>query len=244
MAMSVFQLRVIDGIDRPALGAMWPTATGRALVLDVGANVEATARQLVQFAIMGEAHFRALTRKAKPTVGLLNVGAEELKGHDLVRSAATILREADAAMDFVGFVEGSDISKGAVDVIVTDGFTGNVALKTAEGTARLMGGWVKSALTRNALTKLGALFMMPSLNVLKAQMNPSNINGAPLLGLNGLVLKSHGGADAEGIAAALRMAETLARHPFGEEIARTVKTVEARAAERRLDQPPVSVVAE
>ena len=229
MAMSVMQLRMIEGIDRPAITAVWPTKTGRTAVLDVGANVEATAKQLVQFAIMGEAYFRALTRKEKPTVGLLNVGAEELKGHDLIRTAANILRDADPEMAFEGFVEGDDITSGAVDVVVTDGFTGNVALKTAEGAARLMAGWIKDALTSSIRSKLGAALLMPALNVLKDQMNPSKENGAPLLGLNGLVVKSHGGADAEGIAAAVKVAHNLAQYPLQEEIARTVSKVEARA---------------
>src|SRR5690606_12755112 len=127
-----------DGVDRPAITAFWPTPRGHTVVLDVGANVEADEMQLVQFAIMGESFFRAMTGEAKPTVGLLNVGAEEQKGHELIRRAARVLREADSDMAFSGFVEGNDISKGTVDVVVTDGFTGNVALKTAEGAARLV----------------------------------------------------------------------------------------------------------
>lgn len=234
MAMGVLQLRKIEGIDRPAISCLWPTAKGLSVVLDVGANVEASAKQLVQFAIMGEAYFRALTEKDKPSVGLLNVGAEELKGHDLIRNAATILREADSEMNFVGFVEGNGISAGQADVVVTDGFTGNVALKTAEGTARMVGGWLKEALTSNLMSKLGAALMMSSLKSLKQRMDPSEVNGAPLLGLNGLVIKSHGGADASGIAAALKTAEKLAAHPFQDEIRRTVAKVEARADEQML----------
>ncbi|MEM9233792.1 MAG: phosphate acyltransferase PlsX [Pseudomonadota bacterium] len=234
MAMGVLQLRKIEGIDRPAIGCIWPTIRGKSVVLDVGANVEATSKQLVQFAIMGEAYFRALTAKQSPTVGLLNVGAEEMKGHDLIRTAATILKEADREMDFVGFVEGNGISFGEADVVVTDGFTGNVALKTAEGTARMIGGWMKDALTANLLSKAGAALMMPSLKNLKQRMDPSEANGAPLLGLNGLVIKSHGGSDADGIAAAVRTAETLANHPFQDEIRRTVAKVEARAEEKHL----------
>lgn len=232
MAISVLQLRMIEGIDRPAITAVWPTKTGgRTAMLDVGANVEATAKQLVQFAIMGEAYFRALTGKEKPVVGLLNVGAEELKGHELIRTAADTLRAADQEMAFHGFVEGDDITSGMADVVVTDGFTGNIALKTAEGTARMVGGWVKEALTGSLRSKLGSAIMMPALMELKERMNPSHANGAPLLGLNGLVIKSHGGADAEGIASALKVAQDLASHPFQEEIARTVRKVEARAAQ-------------
>ncbi len=232
MAVSVLQLRMIEGVARPAITAAWPTLVGKSVVLDVGANVEATAEQLVQFAIMGEAYYRALTGKQKPTVGLLNVGAEELKGHELIRSAATILREADQEMAFEGFVEGDDISKGTVDVIVTDGFTGNIALKTAEGTARMIGTWVKEALTGSLISKAGAALMMGSLKGLKHKMDPSRVNGAPLLGLNGLVIKSHGGADANGIAAALQTADALARHPFQDEIKSTIAKVTERVARR------------
>ena len=228
MAMSVLQLRMIEGADRPAITASWPTRRGRTVVLDVGANVEATPAQLVQFAIMGEAYYAALTGKEHPSVGLLNVGEEEAKGHEVIREAAQILRDADPDMDFRGFVEGDDISAGAVDVVVTDGFTGNIALKAAEGTARMIGGWIKDALTRNAMSKAGALLLAPSLRNLKARMDPSEMNGAPLLGLTGLVVKSHGGADAAGVAAALCTTENLATHPFQEQIRQTIAAVEAR----------------
>ncbi|WOI54091.1 phosphate acyltransferase PlsX [Parvularcula sp. LCG005] len=245
MAMSKLQLRMIEGVDRPAITAVWPTRTGRSVVLDVGANVEVNAKQLVQFAIMGEAYFRALTGEAKPKVGLLNVGAEEQKGHELIRLAATTLREAETGMNFRGFVEGDDIGKGVVDVIVTDGFTGNIALKTAEGTARQMGTWLKESLTENLLSKLGALLLMGSLKKLRARMNASNFNGAPLLGLNGIVIKSHGSADAEGMCSAIRVAENLAKHPFQDEIARTVDEVETRTAERvAREEAALSAVAE
>lgn len=245
MAMSVLQLRMIEGIDRPAITSVWPTKTGRTVVLDVGANVEATAAQLVQFAIMGEAYFRALTGKTHPTVGLLNVGAEELKGHELIRTAANILKEADPEMALAGFVEGDDITAGEVDVVVTDGFTGNIALKTAEGAARMMGGWVKEALTGSVLSRLGAALMRPALIGLKDKMNPSNVNGAPFLGLNGLVIKSHGSADADGVAAALMVAQELAQHPFQAEISRTVARVERRATARNMsDKAEVRAAAE
>lgn len=245
MAMGVLQLRKIEGIDRPAISCLWPTVRGLSVVLDVGANVEASAKQLVQFAIMGEAYYRALTDTKKPSVGLLNVGAEELKGHELIRTAATILRNADHEMNFTGFVEGNGISAGDADVIVTDGFTGNIAIKTAEGTARMIGGWMKDAMTAGLLSKAGAALMMPSLKALKQKMNPSYANGAPLLGLNGLVIKSHGGADADGIAAAIKTAETLAKHPFQDEVRRTVARVESRAEEQHLAMdPPAEAAAE
>ncbi|MEE4208168.1 MAG: phosphate acyltransferase PlsX, partial [Parvularcula sp.] len=229
MAIAKLQLRMIEGVDRPAASALWPTMTGKAVVLDVGANIEVEAAQLVQFAIMGEAYYRSMSGKERPRVGLLNVGEEDLKGSTLIKNAAKILREADPEMDFIGFVEGDDISSGEVDVVVTDGFTGNIALKTAEGTARLVGAWVKEALTANMMSKLGAVMMMPSLKTLKHRMNPSSVNGAPLLGLGGLVVKSHGGSDAEGVAAALTMTEELAARPFLDEIKRTVAKVSERA---------------
>jgi glycerol-3-phosphate acyltransferase PlsX len=229
MAVSRMQLGMIDGVDRPAITALWPTPRGRVVVLDVGANVEANERELVTFAIMGEAFFRALTGKAKPSVGLLNVGAEELKGHELIRSAAKTLREADPDMAFIGFVEGNDISEGAADVVVTDGFTGNIALKTAEGAARLVGGWIKEALTGSLLAKLGSLLMIGDLKKLKAKIDPSSVNGGVFLGVNGTVVKSHGGADAKGVASAIEMATTLVGKGFRREVSETVALVRARA---------------
>ena len=230
MAMSTLQLRLIPGVDRPAITALWPTPRGRSVVLDVGANVEANADHLVQFAIMGEAFFRAMSGTVKPSVGLLNVGAEELKGHELIRTAASIIREADPEMAFSGFVEGDDISKGTVDVVVTDGFSGNIALKSAEGAARLVGRWMKEALTGSLLSRIGALMMVNELRKLKDRIDPSSANGGVLLGLNGLVLKSHGGAAAKGVASAVSMAANLARHPFQEEVSATLTRVRERAA--------------
>jgi len=228
MALARLQLRMIEGIDRPAITALWPTPRGRTVVLDVGANVEADENQLVQFAIMGEAFYRALMGVEKPTVGLLNVGAEDLKGHELIRMAARVLREADPDMAFKGFVEGDDISKGSVDVVVTDGFSGNIALKSAEGAARLVGGWVKEALTGTLNAKFGAIFMFPGLRKLKDRIDPSSNNGGFFLGVNGIVVKSHGGANARGVASAVNMAAGLARQPFREEVAETVKAVMRR----------------
>ncbi len=236
MALSIKQLGIIDGVDRPAMTALWPTPRGRTVVLDVGANVEATDNQLVQFAIMGEAFFRSLTGEQKPIVGLLNVGAEELKGHEIVRSAARILREADPEMSFAGFIEGNDISKGTVDVVVTDGFTGNVALKTAEGAARLVGSWLKQALTASLITRVGALLLRVQLMRLKERMDPSSVNGAVFLGLNGLIVKSHGGADAAGVKSAIEMAASLASRPFRDEVAETIARVGMRAAETKTQE--------
>ncbi len=247
MAVSLFQLKKIAGIDRPAVTALWPTQRGRTVVLDVGANVEADENQLVQFAIMGEAFFRALMGAEKPTVGLLNVGAEDLKGHDLIRKAARVLREADPEMAFKGFVEGNDISGGVVDVVVTDGFTGNVALKSAEGAARLVGRWVKETLNGTLNAKLGALLMAPGLKKLKDRIDPSSVNGGVFLGINGVVVKSHGGSDARGVASAVKMAASLAQAPFRDEVAQTVASVMARSdalARRREAESDVTVAAQ
>ena len=238
MAMSVVSLRLIEGVDRPAIAAIWPTMKGRSVVLDVGANVEADAGQLTKFAIMGEAFCRTLTGNAKPSVGLLNVGAEELKGHEMIRTAAQYLREADPDMNFHGFVEGDDISSGTVDVVVTDGFTGNIALKTAEGAARLVGSWVRGALTGSLLAKCGALLAYGPLRGLKQKMDPNSVNGGVFLGLKGVIVKSHGGAAAHGVASAIRMAHGLAQSSYQAEIAATVARVAQRLSDRPVDESP------
>jgi len=219
MAVARHQLKMIASVDRPAITALWPTKAGRSVVLDVGANVDAEPEQLVHFAVMGEAFFRSLHGKARPSIGLLNVGAEELKGHGRIRDAARILRERLPDLDFRGFVEGNDISSGTVDVVVTDGFSGNIAIKSAEGAARLVGGWMGDAVRRSWLTRLGSLFMAGELKALKERMNPSSVNGGVFLGLNGLVVKSHGSADAEGVASALMIAESLARRALIADVA-------------------------
>ncbi len=219
MAIAMLVLRRMPGVRRPAMTALWPTAGGRSVVLDVGANLEADADQLVIYAIMGEAYARAITDKARPTVGLLNVGTEDMKGHEEIRAAAEILRDASLDLDYHGFVEGTDITAGAVDVVVTDGFTGNVALKTAEGTARFVAGLVKEALTSSLRAKFGAFLAMSGLRKMRDTVNPSKSNGGVFLGLNGVVVKSHGGTDAEGFATALHLASTLAGSHYMEEVA-------------------------
>ena len=220
MAISMLILRKMDGVYRPGMTALWPNMKGeKSVVLDVGANLEATASQLVTYAIMGEAYARAISGKEKPTIGLLNIGTEEMKGHDEVKAAAEMLKDTSLDLDYIGFVEGDDISAGAADVVVTDGFTGNVALKTGEGIAKLVGLYVKEALTQSVITKTGALIAQSGLRSLKQRMNPSNVNGGVLLGLNGVVVKSHGGTDANGFSTALELAADLAQSNYMTEVA-------------------------
>jgi phosphate acyltransferase len=211
MAMSMFQLRTIDNISRPAIASIWPTLRGQSVVLDCGANVAATAEQLVEFAIMGEAFANAILGLERPTVGLLNVGTEEQKGNDGVKEAANILRNSNLPLHFHGFIEGNDIAEGTVDVVVTDGFTGNIALKTAEGTAKLVGQFLRRSLTRSLSGRIGALIASGALAALRRRLDPRAANGGIFLGLGGVVVKSHGGTDAIGFAAALDMAISMAR---------------------------------
>lgn len=225
MAISMLQLRKMEGVHRPAMTALWPTLRGRTVVLDVGANVEADAEQLVTFAIMGEAFARATLGIERPSVGLLNIGSEEMKGHDEVREAHELLRNSPLQMEYRGFVEGDDISAGAVDVVVTDGFTGNVALKTGEGVARMLASRMREAFTANLASKMGAALAMDGLKRLKDFMDPSNVNGGVLIGLGGVSVKSHGGADARGFARACVLAADLALSDYRTEIAANLARV-------------------
>ncbi|MFP4518287.1 MAG: phosphate acyltransferase PlsX [Oceanicaulis sp.] len=226
MAISKVILRMKKGVHRPAIAASWPAPSGFSTVLDVGANVEITPSQLVEFAVLGESFHRAVHGVERPTVGLLNVGQEELKGSQIIRDADALMREAGLDMDYRGYVEGDDISAGTTNVVVTDGFTGNVALKTAEGTARLVGGWLREALTGSLTGKIaGAILSLAALHGLKAKMDPRNVNGGVFLGLNGVVVKSHGGTDAAGFATALRIALELADSRFLTEIEKNLATL-------------------
>ncbi|MEM9738453.1 MAG: phosphate acyltransferase PlsX [Pseudomonadota bacterium] len=232
MAISMMVLRRMDGVYRPAMAALWPTQRGRVVVLDVGANLEADANQLLTFAIMGEAYARAIRGVSKPKIGILNVGSEEQKGHEEVRRAADLLKSSGLDLDYRGFVEGNDISEGTVDVVVTDGFSGNIALKTAEGTARLVAAFVRDALTSSPFAKVGAAIASGGLKHLKERMDPSNVNGGVLLGLNGVSVKSHGGTDTKGFATALGLAADLALSSYKEEVASSLARVQAgRASE-------------
>lgn len=223
MAISKLQLRMAADLERPAIVASWPTARGVSVVLDVGANVESDAEQLVEFAIMGAAFHRAVHGSTNPTVGLLNVGSEEQKGHENVREAHALLRKTTLDLDYRGFVEGNDIAKGTVDVVVTDGFTGNIVLKSAEGLARYFTNELKATLTSSLLAKLGALIAIGALKGMRRRLDPGRVNGGPLLGLNGIVVKSHGGADANGFASAIKVAVDLARSNYSQEIASNVQ---------------------
>jgi glycerol-3-phosphate acyltransferase PlsX len=211
MAMSKMVLKMLPGIDRPAIAGFFPTTRGESVMLDLGANVECDADNLVQFALMGAAFARTVLGIPRPTVGLLNVGEEEQKGNDEVKDAARVLREHDLPLEFYGFIEGNDIALGTVDVVVTDGFTGNIALKTAEGTAKLLATFMRAAFNRSLFSKAGALLAGNALDAFRQRMDPRLHNGGVLLGLNGISVKSHGGSDGAGFATAIGLAADLAR---------------------------------
>ncbi|MDE1174411.1 MAG: phosphate acyltransferase PlsX [Parvibaculaceae bacterium] len=210
MAMAKVILKTMPNVERPAIAALWPTLRGESVVLDVGATIGPHAFQLVQFAVMGEAYARVIFNIEKPTVGLLNIGQEEVKGTESVKLAAQMLRESSLPIIFHGFVEGDDLGKGTVDVVVTDGFTGNIALKTAEGTARQVGEYLSQAISRSFFAKIGYVFAQGAFKTLRAKMDPRASNGGVFLGLDGLVVKSHGGTDGIGYAAAIDVAIDVA----------------------------------
>jgi glycerol-3-phosphate acyltransferase PlsX len=213
MAMAKIQLRTMAGIDRPAIAVLWPTLRGESILLDAGASIGADAHQLVDHALMGSAMARVVFDLDRPTVGLLNIGVEEVKGLEEVREAGRILREIKFPhMDYVGFVESDHIGQGTVDVVVTEGFTGNIAIKTAEGTARQLGDYLRSAMKRTLLARLGYLLARQAFATLRDKMDPRKVNGGVFLGLNGIVIKSHGGTDAEGFAAAVDIGYDMVRY--------------------------------
>jgi glycerol-3-phosphate acyltransferase PlsX len=214
MAMAKVVLRPLPGIDRPAMASFFPTMKGESVMLDLGANIECSAENLVQFAVMGELFARMVLGSLKPTVGLLNVGSEEQKGHEELRQAAAMLREGAHPLQFHGFIEGDDIAKGTVDVVVADGFSGNVALKTAEGTARLVTEFLRHTFKSSILAMIGYVFARYALRKLRARLDPRRYNGAVFLGVNGIVVKSHGGSDALGFATAIGVAVDMAQYGF------------------------------
>ena len=211
MALYRLMLKPLADIERPAIAALWPTIKSESIVLDVGANIGASARQLCDFALMGAGMARALFHVARPTVGLLNVGVEEIKGADEVKQAHSWLKDtSDLPIDYRGYVEGDDIGQGLVDVVVVEGFAGNIALKTAEGTARQIGTYLKEAMTRSTLSRIGALLAQGGFRVLKKKMDPRRSNGGTFLGHAGLAIKSHGGTDALGFASAIDLGYDMA----------------------------------
>ena len=220
MAMAKLILRPMPGIERPAIAALWPTIKSECIVLDVGANIGASARQLGDFAILGAAMARALFHMERPNVALLNVGVEDIKGADEVKQAHAWLKEApNLPLAYKGFIEGNQIGQGAADVVVVEGFAGNIALKTAEGTARQVGQYLKDALTRSMFSKLGALMARGGLKVLKHKMDPRRVNGGTFLGLNGIAIKSHGGTDEVGFASAVDLGYEMAESGLLERLA-------------------------
>ena len=218
LALAKIVIKSLPGIDRPAMAAIGPSARGDVVMLDLGANVQCDVRNLVEFAVMGDVFARTVLGLTAPTIGLLNVGSEELKGDDTVREAAEILRASHIGPQFHGFVEGHDITAGTTDVVVTDGFTGNVALKTGEGAMKLMGDFLRQVFTSGILAKIAYLLVRPGLDRLREWLDPRRYNGAVMVGLNGVVVKSHGGTDALGFAHAVDVAMDMVVHRFNERI--------------------------
>lgn len=220
MAISRFVLKTIDGIDRPAICSILPSQAGRTYVLDLGANVDCSAEHLLQFGVMGSSLASALEHKERPSVGLLNIGEEEIKGNDVVKRAGELLRQS--GLNFAGNVEGNDIFKGTTDVVVCDGFVGNVTLKASEGLAQFLAGGLKTSFSKTPLRKIVAILALPILREFKDRFDHRRYNGASLLGLRGVVVKSHGSADAFGFAFALERAAEAARWKLPEQIATRV----------------------
>jgi glycerol-3-phosphate acyltransferase PlsX len=220
MAMARFSLKTMSQIGRPAIAAIWPTVRGESIVLDVGATIGADAQQLVDYGVMGAAMARAVLGVAFPKVGLLNIGVEEVKGLEDVRRAGRMLRESDLpTLDYHGFVEGVDIGHGTVDVVITEGFSGNIALKTAEGTAKQINSYLRAAIGRSFIAKIGYLIASSAFKALRDKMDPRRANGGVFLGLNGIVIKSHGGTDPQGFASAVDLAVEMARFDLVKHIA-------------------------
>jgi len=230
MALSKMILKTLPGIERPAIASSFPNAAGKTtLMLDLGANLECDSEVLVQFALLGATYARVVMNIQMPTVGLLNVGTEDMKGHEEVRGAAAILSHVKFQGKYHGFIEGNDITKGTVDVVVTDGFTGNVALKTAEGVGKLTSQFLKEAFKSSPLAMLGYLLASGAMNRLKAKLNPSKYNGGMFLGLNGVAVKSHGSSDIDGTENAILVAANLVHNGFNKRVAAEIAQVMAQA---------------
>jgi phosphate acyltransferase len=236
MAMSRFCLRTMASIERPAIAAIWPTLRGESIVLDVGATIGADSQQLIDFSVMGAAMARALFEIDRPTVGLLNVGVEEIKGQEEVKEAGRMLRETPlASLDYQGFVEGDDLGKGTVDVVVTEGFSGNIALKASEGTAKQIAEYLRAAMSRTWRARLGYLLAKGAFDRLREKMDPRKVNGGVFLGLNGVVVKSHGGTDAEGFAAAVAVANDMVRNGLLKKIESDLEFFHVRPAKTAVE---------
>lgn len=234
MATARYVLKTMSGIDRPAIASFLPTVKGEVCMLDLGANVDCNAEHLLQFALMGSALVSVLEHKASPSVGLLNIGSEDIKGNEVVKQAAKLLQESD--LNFYGNVEGNDIFKGVTDVVVCDGFVGNVALKTTEGLAKMLGSFLREEFTRNVFTKIAGLIAKPVINAFRRRVDHRRYNGASLLGLRGIVVKSHGSADSFAFLCAIERAAEEARggmlHQISEHIEKWhLASVEQQAAE-------------
>lgn len=218
MVISKFALGTLPGIDRPAIGGLMPNVKGYSIMLDLGANIHCDAENLFEFGIMGESFARAVLGVEKPSIGLLNIGSERNKGHEILRTASNLIEESDIGLNFHGYIEGNDIGAGTVDVIVTDGFTGNVALKTVEGTAKFFSNTLKSGLKRSLFGLIGMGIATPALLKIKNATEPRNYNGAMFLGLNGIIVKSHGGSDSLGVANAIKVSYKLAAGKINDHI--------------------------
>ncbi|MCL2474459.1 MAG: phosphate acyltransferase PlsX [Alphaproteobacteria bacterium] len=222
MVLAKFVLKTLPGIDRPAIATMIPSQKGSTVVLDLGANIECDSENLVQFSLMGAIFCKTILGKEMPTIGLLNIGTEELKGHEEVRIAASILKERPIPGRLYGFIEGNDITSGTVDVVVTDGFSGNIALKSIEGAAGLYSYFIKRTIASSLLAKIGFFLASFALADLKKKVDPRHYNGAMFLGLRGVCVKSHGGADAAGFANAIGVAHSLVAHAYNARIAKEI----------------------
>ncbi len=218
MAISKFVLKTIKGVNRPAIAGLMPTMKGQTVVLDLGANVDCSNDNLVQFALMGDIFSQLVLGIKKPKIGLLNVGSEHIKGNIIVKQTFNDLKKISSKINFFGFIEGNDINKGIVDVVVTDGFSGNIALKTAEGVAELIFTFLQNAYKSSIISKIGYILSKPALNRFKARIDPRKYNGAVLLGLNGIVVKSHGATDAFGFCNAISVAVSLIENSYVNEI--------------------------
>lgn len=240
MAMAKFVLKTLPEIDRPAIVSFFPTLRGESVMLDLGANVDCRPENLVQFAIMGSVFAKAVLNLERPTVGVLNIGAEALKGNEVVKEAASRLREIELPGDFYGFVEGDGIPAGLVDVVVTDGFTGNVALKTAEGTAKLYAEWLRRTFRSSIFAKLGYLLARNAFRKLRTRADPRQYNGAMFLGLRGICVKSHGGTDALGFANAIDVAVDLVRNRFNDTVMHELERYARSAPATSIAAPPAA----